>query len=94
VPKKTTASAQPKVSRRTVVIGAVQQLCNHFLENCLSYFAKGVCAHIIAACFKMSKLPHFLRLSSNAEVAKGAQNILADQISKDKHAIDLLKKMF
>jgi hypothetical protein len=32
--------------------------CN---KNCPSYFAKGVCAHIITACFKMSKLPHFFR---------------------------------
>jgi hypothetical protein len=32
--------------------------CN---KSCPSFSAEGVCAHTIAACLKMSKLPHFLR---------------------------------
>jgi hypothetical protein len=34
-----------------------------------------------------------LGLSSNAEVTKGVQHIIADKISKDKHACNLLKSM-
>ena len=33
-------------------------------------------------------------LSSNAEVIKGVQHIIADKISKDKRACDLLKSMW